>query len=221
MELDGSVMEAVKVVAEQIKIDRLAHRLSVVGITGAEPHLVSKFQIELIDPYWYFLKMREEKPGIKYYSQPLHGDLHTDNIQIDSDGVTHLIDWNYDVGHSSLDYAFLETSVWAHCASHDFLIQDLDQVLTDLPFPGDAAPAENNVGTLDSKPLMRCKAVVRRIRTHATGALHEPKAFHYAIGLFVCAVQQLQYEDANLRAMLVLSHHAIAKLEEEWGYVVH
>lgn len=135
--------------------------------------------------------------------------------------MPHSIDWgNFGEGHSSLDYALLEASVWAHCASHDLLIEELEHAMREVPFPGEGGSlGVNPLGVDGGNPLSRCIAVARSIREHASTVLHDPKGFDYAIGLFFCAVQQLQYEDSNLRAMLVLANSAIERLDQEWGYI--
>jgi hypothetical protein len=219
VETKKSVTEATKTCAEQIRIARLEARLQIIGISGSECYIQDKFRLELLNPLWYLLKLQDKKPVIKYFDQPLHGDLHTENIQIDSDDVAHAIDWgNFSKGgHSSLDHALLETSVWAHCASHDLLIEELDRAMCEIPFPGELGSLEVDPSDDDANALTRCKLVVKRIREQASAVLYSPKPFDYAIGLFFCAVQQLQYEDANLRAMLLLANQAIRRLEEEWG----
>lgn len=220
VETTKSVIEATKICGEQIKIARLEARFKIIGVSSRETHIENKFRLALVNPFWYLLKLQNERPPIRYYSQPLHGDLHTENIQIDSADVVHSIDWgNYGFGHSSLDYALLETSVWAHCASHDLLVEELDRAMREIPFPGELGSLDVDPLSDDGHPLTRCKAVAKRIRAHASTVLYDPKPFDYAIGLFFCAVQQLQYEDANLRAMLLLANQAIQRLEEEWGYI--
>jgi hypothetical protein len=221
VEAKKSVNNATKVCGDQIKAVRLEARLQTIGISGRDSHIRDKFRLELVNPYWYLLKLQNENPVIKYYDQPLHGDLHTENIQIDSRDIANQIDWgNFSTGgHSSLDHALLETSVWAHCASHDLLIEELDRSMREIPFPGEPGSLVVDPSSDDGSTLTRCKAVVRRIRDQASAVLYSPKPFDYAIGMFFCAVQQLQYEDANLRAMLLLANQAITRLEEEWGYI--
>ena len=97
---------------------------------------------------------------------------------------------------------------------------ELHRVLKSMPFPGEGIADEvyDDAGN-DGNQLIRCIATSMRIRKCAEEVLHDPKDFHYALGLFICSVQQLQYEDANLRAMLALADCAINRLEADWGFI--
>ena len=215
------ISEAFKIVLEQIKEERLQARLSTMRITGASPRLdTDRFGSDLFNPYWYLLELRKRNPSIECFLQPLHGDLHVDNIQVDSARKAHFIDWgNFGKGDSSLDYALLETSIWAHCLPQDFLLSEVLVGINGLPFPVEAQVNGDVNTSTHGDPMERCRLVILRIRLLAAEFLHEPKNFHYALGLFFCAVQRLQYDDANARAMLALAHTAIVRLEEDWGFI--
>jgi len=208
-------------IVEQVKDQKLQARLGAVSIGPFKEYLDEvRFGVKLINPYWYFLTMMKENPSIKFFSMPLHGDLHADNIQVESNGTPHLIDWgNAGTGHSALDYGMLETSIWAHCLPLDFLLTEICDVLEHIPLPGQADHTGHVVDIGDGDPLVRCSALVQRIRNRVCDFLDEPRDFQYALGLFVCSVQQLQYEDANLRSMLVLGDSAARILDEVWGFL--
>lgn len=217
------VAEALRLIIEQIKDVRLQGRLGAVGIGPFKEHLDgTRFGPEFVNPYWYYLTMLKENPSIQFLSMPLHGDLHADNVQIESGGTPHLIDWgNAGIGHSALDYALLETSIWAHCLPFDFLLTEIKDVLNAIPSPGEIG-AESVASQLnEDNPMTRCSTVVRRIRSQVGDFLDNPKDFQYALGLLACSIQQLQYEDANLRSMLVIGHHAALLLDETWGFLQH
>ncbi|MCX6150081.1 MAG: hypothetical protein NTX22_06125 [Ignavibacteriales bacterium] len=141
----------------------------------------------------------------------------TENIQIDSGKVAHFIDWgNSSIAHSSLDYALLETSIWSSCLPFDYIMEDIYKKIRRSPYSESEFRLDE---TLDYNiPINRCFSITKYIRYLACDLLIEPKSFHYCIGLFFCCIQQLQYEDANLRALLILSDYSIKRLESEWGY---
>lgn len=215
-----SFTEATKIVNEQINEQRLHDRLFQLGINPLKPFLDNKkFDKEIINPVWYYSELIKRNPIINYCEQPLHGDLHTENIQIDSGNIAHFIDWgNSGIGHDAIDYCALETSIWCHCLPNDYMMKDIDFILEEIPL--NQLEDKYNLEKINELiPILRCREVVKLLRNYAKEILDTPKSFHYALGLFTCAVQQIQYEDSNIRAILPLSNVAIRRLEEEWGFV--
>lgn len=150
----------------------------------------------------------------------VHGDLHTQNVLLDEDGFTYLIDFGWTAERwRAIDFLMMEASLKFLVAPRSARMTDLcrlDDVIDsqpwgDLPDPGELASWGNQM--LYGETLARVAAAVTTTRYHASasGAVEDERLYREGLALLGAGLSSMPHT-INLGLVLASTARQVAVL---------